>query len=396
MDRNRIELRYNSCKNNYLLELEDYESLYPPSIDKIFYDISPSYKYLKTEGGNNKNRCICFVTMTIPTILNSGPSRIINSYYNDNEFNDLKKHNNLEIKCNHVLSQIDMLLYTGIINDNWYIPINNLYSIGNPVKENIYENNIIISEYCLNIFNMIKQDKSFFTPKLYYDKDLKIDIKFTETNQKDLEYIIYTIYKGKEYADNKYKLSYTNDSNNKKYLEKDINNYKNFKCVFKKKIVILKNVINEGNLNILLEDITREVILMMKKRANYLTVKLNQFAIGNMVGYFSLHLICGYTLCYFIIDKVELLRIKKIYEFNNFNDDYDIIKKYKDVFNRKLQQIFNVRMIGGDDVDNKQNLFSYYKKNTDSGYVDFINKFYKIIEKNDKTIKNILNIKIKN
>ena len=70
--------------------LEEYESLFPiPPPEKYLYDINPTYKYLKTTG-NNKNRCICHATLTIPTILNNGPTRINNSYYSSSELNNIK------------------------------------------------------------------------------------------------------------------------------------------------------------------------------------------------------------------------------------------------------------------------------------------------------------------
>ena len=79
-----------------------------------------------------------------------------------------------------------------------------------------------------------------------------------------------------------------------------------------------------------------------------------------------------------------------MYEFNNFDKDYETIKKYKELFNKKLQSKLNVRLIGGN-----KNKFAYYKKNMDNNYIEFINDYYKIIKNNSITIKNILNKFIK-
>jgi hypothetical protein len=282
-------------------------------------------------------------------------------------------------------------MYTGIINDNWYIPINNIYNNGNAVKSSIHDNNIILSDYCINMFNKIKKDKSFFTPKLTYENNkLKIDVQYTEDNQKDMEYLLYTIYLGKEYADQKYNLSYSDERNNNNFIVKEIDKYSIIKCIYGDNVVLLKNIIKQGNIENLLNEISRNTRIMMKKRAKKLTESLNNFRLGNNIGYEYLHLICGYTLCYLLVDKIELLKLKNMYEFNNFDKDYETIKKYKELFNKKLQSKLNVRLIGGN-----KNKFAYYKKNMDNNYIEFINDYYKIIKNNSITIKNILNKFIK-
>jgi len=393
-DRKRIDLKFNNCDNNYLLIIEDKELLfsYPP-IEKFLYDISPSYKYIKTSDGNNKNKCVCYATLTIPTTLNNGPIKINNSYYSDNELNNFKK-SFLDIKCNNLLNLTDMLLYTGIINDDWYIPINNLYSNKVVVKENIYNNNIIISEYCIQLFQNNRKNISFFTPNLYYENNkIKIDIQYSEKNQKDMDYLIYTTYLGKKYADDKYNLSYTDNKSNNNYLIKDDGEYNNIKCIYNNNVVLLDTIVKRGNVDNFLNDTCKSVKLMMIKRANKLTEVLNNFRIGNIIGYELLHLICSYTLCYLIIDKVELLKINDLYTFNKFDEEIEPIKKYKDVFNKRLQKKLQVRLTGGNknNKNKNNNKFAYYKNNMDNEYIAFVNEFYSIINRNSIIIKNILN-----
>lgn len=222
-----------------------------------------------------------------------------------------------------------------------------------------------------------------------------VNVEYTDKNVKDMEYLIYTIFMGKEFSDNKFKLSYTNDVNNKYFIVKDISKYDSLKCLFKNKISYLNDIIKQGDVENFLTEVTNNVNVMMKKRAKLLTEQLNNFRIGNNVGYMYLHLICGYTLCYLLTDKIELLKLNNKYDFNDFDDDYLFINKYKEVFNKKLQREFKVKMVGGDDKKDDNNKFSFYKNNTDEKYIDFINDFFDVVKKNKRIIKSILNKNIK-
>ena len=115
------------------------------------------------------------------------------------------------------------------------------------------------------MFNKIKKDKNFFTPKLTYENNkLKIDVQYTDDNQKDMEYLLYTIYLGKEYADQKYNLSYSDERNNNNFIVKEIDKYSNIKCIYGDNVVLLKNIIKQGNIENLLNEISRNTRIMMK------------------------------------------------------------------------------------------------------------------------------------
>jgi len=396
-DRDRINLRYNDdCANNYLLELEDYKSFISiPPVENFLNDISPSYKYLENNSNDKKNTCICYATYIIPTILNirTKNNSIKNKYYSNNDLENIK-NNAFEVRCDTVINLKDMLLYTGILDDGWYKPINNMYSIGDAIKQNIYNNNIIISDYCVNIFKRVKYDTSFLDFKIKYEKDkLKVIVEYTEKQMTDMEYLIYTIFMGKEFADNKFNLDYTK-FNAKNHIQNIINKNENVKCINKdNKPEYLKYIINDGQLENHIKTNIKYVHQQFYKRAKLLEESLNNFRIGNTIGYYSLHLICGHTFVYLLKDKIELLREKKMYDMEDFDNAYNKIKKYGDVFNIKLQKIFKINIGGGN--NDRGNKFSYYKHNTDGDYIEFINDFYKLVNENWDDIKKILNKQIK-
>ena len=64
------------------------------------------------------------------------------------------------------------------------------------------------------------------------------------------------------------------------------------------------------------------------------------------------------------------------------------------MFNKRLQKKLQVRLTGGNknNKNNKnKNKFAYYKNNMDNEYIEFVNEFYSIINRNSIIIKNILN-----
>ena len=418
IDRNRIILDYDSCENNYILVLEDNQSFISiPPVDDFLYKISPSYKFLNTTSGNNNKKCICYATLLLPTTLNNKSNTINNNYYSNNELEDLN-NKSLDVKCDNIINFTDMLLYTGIINDNWYIPINNIYSIGEGVKQNIYNNNVIISDYCISLFQRNKLDISLFDFKLKYnDGKITIDVNYTEKNKKDLEYLVYTTFMGKEKADIKFNLSYTKNHSINNYIINNIDKYDKLKIV-DNDIKYIKKIINNGNLENVISNNIKKIHETLHKRSFVLKETLNNFRLGNRVGYYYLHLICGYSLYYLLKDKIELLKEKKMYSYN-FDNEYNIIKKYGETFNYKLQKEFTVNMIGGKkkkknqknmEFNKEQNkeqdkeqdkeqimhkpddkIFTHYRHNIDAGYIDFVTDYINIVNNNKTIIQSILN-----
>ena len=307
-------LKLNINSDCQYISLDISKSLLLNPIPDIINNLSPSYIYYK-----DINHCICYSSFLLPI----GTDNIINNYYTQKEYDDIKLNPLTKLECDNIVNLIQMLLYTGISKRNWFKPLDKLFKIRKELKSKL-ESILLTTDLSISFLNQIKGNAVIFDFELLFiDNKLKINVEHSEKNILTMKSIIYRLFKGNSYVKEKFLID-TNKFNNNNIDSnfciqnniKDFPNLKGFDYINNKEIYIFDLIYN-NELDKWIDNISNLTTSLLIERAKKLTDELNNFSIGDKKGYYYLHIICNFSL-------IELLK-SKIKLFKNFIKDNEIL-----------------------------------------------------------------------